>query len=120
MAVVEGKMSDPNAAASRKGPIEFVKRWWAFVSRPTTKLSLGALFIAGAVSGLQLGDGIDQFDGVLHFVSRNAGHRLSGAQIDNSFQKQKWRHRDLLGLSCAARMVLQNAAENSGIKRGSS
>jgi nitrate/TMAO reductase-like tetraheme cytochrome c subunit len=52
MAVVEGKMSDPNAAASRKGPIEFVKRWWAFVSRPTTKLSLGALFIAGAVSGV--------------------------------------------------------------------
>src|SRR5476649_703581 len=45
-------MSDPNATASRKGPIEFVKRWWAFVSRPTTRLSLGALFIAGGLSGV--------------------------------------------------------------------
>ena len=45
-------MSDPNATASRKGPIEFVLRWWAFVSRPTTRLSLGALFIAGVVSGV--------------------------------------------------------------------
>jgi nitrate/TMAO reductase-like tetraheme cytochrome c subunit len=45
-------MSDPNATARRKGPIEFVRRWWAFVSRPTTRLSLGALFIAGGISGV--------------------------------------------------------------------
>jgi len=45
-------MSDPNAGASQKGLIGFVKRWWAFVSRPTARLSLGALFIAGAVSGI--------------------------------------------------------------------
>jgi cytochrome c-type protein NapC len=45
-------MSDPNATVPRKGLIEFIKRWWAFVSRPTARLSLGALFIAGVVSGI--------------------------------------------------------------------
>jgi nitrate/TMAO reductase-like tetraheme cytochrome c subunit len=45
-------MSDPNAPASRKGPIEFILRWWAFVSRPSARLSLGVLFVAGGLSGV--------------------------------------------------------------------
>jgi nitrate/TMAO reductase-like tetraheme cytochrome c subunit len=48
----EGNMSDPNAPVSRKGPIEFILRWWAFVSRPSARLSLGVLFVAGGVSGV--------------------------------------------------------------------
>lgn len=52
-------MSDPNDAARRKGLVEFVKRWWAFVSRPTARLSLGVLFIAGCVSGVILWGGFN-------------------------------------------------------------
>lgn len=45
-------MSDPNTKSPRNGMIEFIKCWFAFISRPTARLSLGALFIAGALSGI--------------------------------------------------------------------
>lgn len=45
-------MSDSSGTPPRKGLLAFVRRWWSFVSRPTARLSLGALFIGGAVCGV--------------------------------------------------------------------
>jgi cytochrome c-type protein NapC len=45
-------MNDPNVKAPGKGIVGFIKRWLAFVASPSTRLSLGVLFIAGVVSGI--------------------------------------------------------------------
>ncbi len=45
-------MSDSNGTSFLKTLIDFIGRCFAFVSRPSTSLSLGALFIAGVVSGI--------------------------------------------------------------------
>ena len=45
-------MNDPDANAPSKGIVGFIKRWLAFVARPSARLSLGVLFIAGVVSGI--------------------------------------------------------------------
>ena len=45
-------MSEPNDNASRKGIFGFVRRLWTFVSRPSSRFSLGALLVAGLVGGI--------------------------------------------------------------------
>jgi nitrate/TMAO reductase-like tetraheme cytochrome c subunit len=45
-------MSEPTETRAGKGIVGFSKRLWTFVSRPSSRFSLGALLIAGGVGGV--------------------------------------------------------------------